>query len=336
MPTTENQQYTNAELARKVIGAVDAIQDAHVTVIDGARKLNEIADQIADVPGPNKVPRTGADGKLDAGWLPNYFATCTTSGSVASKAITIDGFVLRPGVALDIVLSEVNSAENLTLIINDGAAIPILCHGISPEPGNLAKGQVYSLKYSGSSWQIMAGLARESIGQTVWFEDTLQRTGFAPLNGGVITNFAATWPQMAVYLATTHGQARCFASLADREAAHVATWHTLAYGATIGWEGFGGVAKFFYDQANDQLYLPDLRGMFRASSGDGVIAPDMGDVMGDRIRKLDGNFIEGRSGYGCLGYYGADGVFCRGTGNFGGALPNRGNDGVNTILIYVP
>ena len=68
----------------------------------------------------------------------------------------------------------------------------------------------------------------------------------------------------------------------------MAIWHTLASGATVGWEGLGGVTRFYYDAKNDVLYMPDLRGMFRAMAGDGVVAPSMGGVAGDRARLVWG------------------------------------------------
>lgn len=225
-----------------------------------------------------------------AGVMWQAFATCETAGSLAQKEITLGNGDLFGGKPLYLTFANVNSAENPTLAVNGGEAKPILWQGMPPEVGALAKGQVYHLIYSGTAWQIMGGLAPWNICQTVWFEDTLNRPGFAPLNGGTISNFAATWPQAAAYLATTHGQARCFTSLADRNAAHVAIWHTLASGATVGWGGFGGVCKFFHDAASDTLYLPDLRGMFRAMAGDGIIGPGMGGVMGDRIRQIEGTF----------------------------------------------
>ncbi len=215
------------------------------------------------------------------------FATCATPGATAAKQVSL-GAQPTPGTRLYLVFDEVNTAAAPTLTVDDGPAKPLLWQGVPPEVGNLAKGQIYGLMYSGTSWQILSGMAPWGICQTRWFEDTLARPGFVPLNGGIVANFAATWPQAMAYLQTSHGQARCFASLDEREAAHVAIWHTLASGATVGWEGVGGLTKFFYDPVTDQLYLPDLRGMFRAVAGDGIVAPSMGGVLGDRGREISG------------------------------------------------
>lgn len=225
------------------------------------------------------------------------FAVCDSAGDVAVKSVVLGTFLLRAGAGLHLLFANVNTAENIQLSINGGPGKPILFDGVAPEVGDLAKGQIYSLMYSGTAWQILAGMARDRICQTVWFEDTLSRPGYAPLTGGTIANFAATWPQAMAYLQTSHGQARCFASLDEREAAHVAIWHTLASGATVGWEGVGGLTKFFYDPVTDQLSLPDLRGMFRAMAGDGVVAPSMGGAVGDSVRDITGS-INGRAGSG--------------------------------------
>ena len=320
--TNEPTQYTNAELARKVIGAVDAIQDAHVTVIDGARKLTTLEAQIVTTPAPDMLPRAGSTGKLDAGWLPGsqcYFAVCATSASAAAKTVTLSGFVLSPGAVINLIFNNVNTATSPTLSVNGSDAKPILYHGIAPEVGQLAKGWAYTLLYTGSAWQIMGGLAPWGICQTVWFEDTLSRPGFAPLNGGRIDNFAATWPQAAAYLATTHGKERCFTGISDYNAAHVAAWHTLAGGGTVNWDGFGGVCKFYYNKPGDYLLLPDLRGMFRAMAGDGVVAPSLGGVMGDRARKVIGAFTMGGTPA-ILSHYTSGGCFTAGASGWA-AMP---------------
>lgn len=241
----------------------------------------------------------------------SFFGVCDTPGDEAAKHLSLPGFALAPGVTLDIIFGEVNAAEEMTLAVNEGEATPVLVSGVAPEPGNLAKGQIYTLKYSGSAWQIMAGMAEDKIGQTAWFEDTRPRPGYVTLNGCVIEEFAAHWPQMAVYLATEYGQQRCFASLAEREAAHVAIWHTLASGATVGWAGLGGVTRFFWDEEADCCYMPDLRGMIRTMAGDGVVAPNMGEGMGDCVRRVTGSFQTGGSGSNSIDIASANGVFYR-------------------------
>ena len=260
----------------------------------------------------------------------SFFGVCDTPGEEAVKSLDLPGFVAAPGVTLDIIFEQVNAAEDMALAVNGGEAAPVLVSGVAPEPGNLAKGQIYTLKFTGSAWQILAGMAEDRIGQTAWFEDTRPRPGYVPLNGCTIEDFSAQWPQMAVYLATEYGQERCFATLAEREAAHVAVWATLASGATVGWAGLGGVTKFFWDEEADILYMPDLRGMIRTMAGDGVVAPNMGEGMGDVGREVTGsagvmapcastNDIGTDEGHGCFEAVIRSGVF------WGPNAPTRNN-----------
>ncbi len=230
----------------------------------------------------------GSDGLLTIQEKESSLAVSSTASGVAVKEIELEGFELRPGVKLNVLFSNVNSAVSPHISVNGGASKPLLWQGMPPEIGQLAKDQIYSLMYSGSAWQILGGLAPWNICQTVWWEDTLNRQGFLPMNGGMVENFAASYPQAAAYLDTSHGQARCFASLSARNAAHTATWATLADGGTVGWAGLGGISKFFWDKSTDTLYLPDLVGMFQCMAGDGIVAPSMSNVGGDRTRNLTG------------------------------------------------
>ena len=103
---------------------------------------------------------------------------CTTASATSAKELTIDDFSLVPGVSVQIVFAAVNTAANPTLNINGTGAKPVTCYGIPVEVGQLAKGQVYTLIYSGTAWQIVGGMAPYPIGQYVWFEDELVRPGF--------------------------------------------------------------------------------------------------------------------------------------------------------------
>lgn len=276
---------TDAALAARLEQAV-AADDTLATLLlrsSAAEQAQGVLDAVQTGHGQTLLAHAA---QITALQQRSFFGVCDTAGDEAAKHLSLPGFALAPGVTLDIIFETVNAAEDITLAVNEGEAVPVLVSGVAPEPGNLAKGQIYTLKFSGSAWQIMAGMAEDRIGQTAWFEDTRPRPGYVPLNGCTIEDFSAQWPQMAVYLATEYGQERCFESLAEREAAHVAVWATLASGATVGWNGLGGVTRFFWDQEEDILYMPDLRGMIRTMAGDGVVAPNMGEGMGDRIREI--------------------------------------------------
>lgn len=258
------------------------------------------------------------------------YAACATPGATLTKAVTVPGLGTGAGSTLNILFDEVNSVASPLLSVNDGPGRPIIWQGMPPEVGDLARGQVYQLVSTGDAWQILAGMAPWRIGQIEWWEDELSRPGFVPCNGATIVGVSAKYPQIMAYLNTTHGLARRFASLADYNAAHVAIWATLASGATVGWDGLGGVTKFYWDEATDTLYLPDLRGMFRAVAGDGVVAPSMGGAMGDRGREGTGWFRQLN-----YAYMDAEGVFSsssnQGTTNIGGG----GNYNIKNINFYL-
>lgn len=213
--------------------------------------------------------------------------TCTTAAATETKELDVSGFALTAGATLHVVFAAVNAAANPTLNVSGTGAKPITCYGIPIEVGALAQGQVYTMIYSGSAWQIIGGMSPYPIGQYVWWEDTLVRPGFKPANANIISDFAATYPQMAAYLSTAHGSSRCFASLAEYEAAHNAAWATLADGSNVSWNNIGGVAKFFWNKAADTLLMPDLTEMTRFMSGASL---GVGDADGDRGRLLYGEF----------------------------------------------
>lgn len=125
----------------------------------------------------------------------------------------------------------------------------------------------------------------DPVGGIRLFEDEMPRPGYVECNAGVVTDFSTRYPQMAAYLETTWGQSRLVSSLAEYEALHTAIWHTNADGTTVGWEGIGGVAKFWWDKTADTLKMPDLQDMFQAAAGPSL---GVGDADGDRGRRLYG------------------------------------------------
>lgn len=211
--------------------------------------------------------------------------TCTTAAATAAKELDISGFALTEGATLHVVFTTVNAAANPTLNVSGTGAKGITYCGVAPEVGQLAQGQVYTLIYSGSAWQIIGGMSPFPIGQYTWWEDGLVRPGFQPANANIVANFAATYPQMAAYLSTAHGAGRCFASLAEYEAAHNAAWATLADGSKVSWQNIGGVAKFFWNKAADTLLMPDLTEMTRFMAGASL---GVGDARGDGIPRITG------------------------------------------------
>ncbi|WP_394027204.1 phage tail protein [Desulfovibrio falkowii] len=243
------------------------------------------------------------------------YTICATAGAAAAKAASLDHFALVPGAIVQVVFASVNTAVAPTLNINGTGARAITCWGLPPEVGQLAQGQVYTLIYSGSQWQILGGMSPYPICQYKWWDDELIRPGFVPANANIVTDFAARWPQAAAYLSTAHGANRCFASLAEYEAAHTATWATLADGSKVGWDAIGGVAKFWWDKPKDTLLMPDLTEMTRFMSGASL---GVGDVQGDQGRNANGSALvvtgTGASGSGALYHPGGASEFLTGQG----------------------
>lgn len=126
----------------------------------------------------------------------------------------------------------------------------------------------------------------DPVGGIRFFDDEMPRPGYVECNAGVVTDFSTRYPQMAAYLETPWGQSRLVSSLAAYETLHVATWATLADGTEVGWEGIGGVTKFYWDKVADTLKMPDLQAMTRFASGPSL---GVGGVDGDRGRQLYGH-----------------------------------------------
>lgn len=246
--------------------------EADGTVTDLRPRKTSGALPIPDIATPEVAGTMRPDGvtcymQEDLLKVSGRYAICPTAAGTAAKTASLDHFALMPGVVLQVAFATVNTAANPTLNINATGAKPLTYCGVPVEVGALAQGQVYTLIFSGNAWQIIGGMAPYPIGQYTWFEDELVRPGFKPCNANVVSEFAATYPQMAVYLSTTHGAKRLFASLAEYEAAHNAAWATLADGSQVRWNNIGGAAKFWWNKAADTLLMPDLTGMLREMAG---------------------------------------------------------------------
>lgn len=277
------------------------------TVTDLRPRKTSGALPIPDIATPEVAGTMRPDGitcHMDAELLKvsGRYAICATAAATAAKTASLDHFALIPGVVLQVAFTTVNTAANPTLDINDTGAKPLTYCGVPVEVGALAQGQVYTLIFSGNAWQIIGGMAPYPIGQYTWFEDELVRPGFKPCNANVISAFAATYPQMAAYLSTTHGAKRLFASLAEYEAAHNAAWATLADGSQVRWNNIGGAAKFWWNKAADTLLMPDLTGMLREMAGlDGLKVTGVhGDMIRNIIARHCGDAREG-SDFGAIG-----------------------------------
>ena len=118
-----------------------------------------------------------------------------------------------------------------------------------------------------------------------YFRHPTLRPGFQPAQGGVLQNAAEQYPEAWAYLQTAEGQKLCKTEAAW-QAMSTATWHTLADGTKVGWEGIGGVPYYVQDLNTGTLRLPDLRGMYAEAAGFDSL--DAGGVHGDGMRRLQG------------------------------------------------
>lgn len=167
----------------------------------------------------------------------------------------------------------------------------------------------------------------DPVGGIRFFEDEMPRPGYVECNAGVVTNFSTRYPEMAAYLETPWGQSRLVSSLAEYEALHTAIWHTNADGTTVGWQGIGGVAKFWWDKTADTLKMPDLQDMFQGAAGPSL---GVGDAQGDQGRRLYG-VVEPMAGNGLVyasGRY--TGPF--GYGDAATKTPSITNGGGNALI----
>lgn len=158
----------------------------------------------------------------------------------------------------------------------------------------------------------------DPVGGIRFFEDEMPRPGYVECNAGVVSNFSELYPQMAAYLETPWGQARLVSSLAEYETLHTAIWHTNADGTTVGWQGIGGVAKFYWDKVADTLKMPDLQDMFQGAAGPSL---GVGGVDGDRGREAAGTFlsVEDNNIVGGVGEYPTGAFVASGSNGKGGS-----------------
>ena len=170
-------------------------------------------------------------------------------------------------------------------------AIGVLIESASPglatllQPGLvMPDGTTLSVENTGRL-SVIVQQQMDPVGGIRFFEDEMPRPGYVECNAGVVTNFSTRYPEMAAYLETPWGQSRLVSSLAEYEALHTAIWHTNADGTTVGWQGIGGVAKFWWDKTADTLKMPDLQDMFQGAAGPSL---GVGDSRGDRGRNAIG------------------------------------------------
>lgn len=113
-------EYTNADLVREVIKFTDAAQDVHVTMVESTRKLVAAEQKLSSkldpsdasvAPAPDKLPRAGSDGKIDAGWLPENGVTAEQLADVQAKAQAAQNTATAAQSAVSIAQSTAETAN---------------------------------------------------------------------------------------------------------------------------------------------------------------------------------------------------------------------------------
>lgn len=83
----------------------------------------------------------------------HYYGVCSTANNVAVKSVTISGFELVEGVRISVKFENENIANNPSLSINGGTAIPIKLEYGNIGPWN--DGEIVDLIYNNNKWNIV-------------------------------------------------------------------------------------------------------------------------------------------------------------------------------------
>lgn len=121
------------------------------------------------------------------------------------------------------------------------------------------------------------------LGEYYTFRHPSLRRGFAPANGGLLTNAATIYPEIWAYLQTSEGQQLCKTEVQWQDLLKKA-YYTLPNGTKVGFAGIGGVPWYVQDLAAGTLRMPDLRGLYEEISGYDSL--ETGGVHIDCIRNL--------------------------------------------------
>lgn len=80
--------------------------------------------------------------------------------------------------------------------------------------------------------KLTAAVSKYEIGEFYYFRHPTLKTGFQPMQGGVIANAVTVFPEIWAYLQTTEGQKLCKTE-AEWQAMSTAIWHTNADCLTV-------------------------------------------------------------------------------------------------------
>lgn len=105
----------------------------------------------------NKVLRgDGTWGSITSG---SPWGTCSTSAATAAKKVTVSDFELESGKSVIVKFANGNSADNITLNVNNTGAKPIYQNGEAVSSSAIEENGTYLLVYNGTQYDIVGGAA---------------------------------------------------------------------------------------------------------------------------------------------------------------------------------
>lgn len=139
---------------------------------NGQQTLNDSSHdtEAIDVAGLRAALRKGGNkGIFNKG-------VCSTAAGIAAKTVTVgSAFALEEDALVLVRFANEVTSENSTLSVNNSTAKPIYYHGEALEPNVIKADSEYIMRYDGSYWCIIGGMAdREvevEIGETSPVED---------------------------------------------------------------------------------------------------------------------------------------------------------------------
>lgn len=123
---------------------------------NGQQTLNDSSHdtEAIDVAGLRAALRKGGNkGIFNKG-------VCSTAAGIAAKTVTVGGaFALEEDALVLVRFANEVTSENSTLSVNNSTAKPIYYHGDALEPNVIKADSEYIMRYDGSYWCIIGGMA---------------------------------------------------------------------------------------------------------------------------------------------------------------------------------
>ena len=113
----------------------------------------------------NGVTNTDAQSELEAvrTKLNSYVSgTCSTAAGTAAKTMSASNFALREGAMVCVKFSNTNTASNPTINVNSTGAKSIYLGGSPIAAGELIAGNIYTLRYDGTQYEIVNATAADT------------------------------------------------------------------------------------------------------------------------------------------------------------------------------